>query len=75
VLFRSAPTGWGWLGRIGEGDYAAILGIAWLSGCSLLPLLAVIPIYLGRRDHVFATICVVEIAILLLAASGILAAH
>lgn len=75
ILQTGAPTGWGWLGRIGEGDYAAILGIAWLSGCSLLPLLAVIPIYLGRRDRVFATICVVEIAILLLAASGILAAH
>lgn len=70
-----APTGWGWLGRIGEGDYAAILGIAWLSGCSLLPLLAVIPVYLSRRDRIFAAICAVEIAILLLAASGILAAH
>jgi len=69
------PIGWNWLGLAGHGDFASLIGIAWLSSCSLLCLLAIIPIYNARRDRVFATICIVEIAVLLLAASGILTAH
>jgi hypothetical protein len=67
-----APTGWAWLAMTGYGDFASLLGIAWLSGCSLLCLLSIIPIYARRRDMVFVTICILALAIQLLAASGIL---
>ncbi|MEO8332789.1 MAG: hypothetical protein ABI479_10175, partial [Gallionella sp.] len=28
----NAPIGWDWIARIGEGEYAGLFGIAWLSG-------------------------------------------
>ena len=36
-------------------------------------LLAIVPTYVRRRDRVYAGICILEIMVLLLAASGILA--
>ena len=69
------PTGWAWLTLIGNGDFASLIGIAWLSGCSLICLVAVIPIYMRRKDKVFVMICVAALAVQLLAASGILKAH
>lgn len=67
-----APTGWDWLTLIGQGDFAGLLGIAWLSGCSVLCLLAVMPIYAKRKDWVFVAICVIALLVQVLAASGML---
>ena len=67
-----APTGWAWLTMAGYGDFASLIGIAWLSGSSLICLLSVIPIYVRRRDFVFVTICAIALAVQLLAASGVL---
>lgn len=69
-----APTGWSWLSLINQGDFAGLLGIAWLSGCSVLCLLAVIPIYARRKDWVFVALCIIALLVQLLAASGILTA-
>lgn len=66
------PTGWGWLALAHKGDLSGLIGIALLAGCSLPPLLGLIPLYLKRRDYVYASICMVVIAVLALAASGIL---
>lgn len=67
-----APTGWQWLALIGQGDFAGLLGIAWLSGCSMLCLLAVMPIYAKRQDWVFVAICIIALLVQVLAASGML---
>lgn len=67
-----SPTGWAWLGYATKGDYASLLGIAWLSSCSLLCLLAIIPIYASRKDRVFVIICIAALLVQLLAASGLL---
>lgn len=66
------PTGWGWFAHLGKGEFASLAGIALLSGCSLVCLAAVIPVYARRREWVYAAICVLEILVLLLAASGLL---
>lgn len=68
----NSPVGWAWLTKIAEGDYASLIGIAWLSGCSLICLLAVIPIYKSRKDSIFVLLCIAALAVQLLAASGIL---
>lgn len=68
----ATPTGWGWLALAHKGDLSGLIGISILAGCSLPPLLGLIPLYLKRRDYVYAAICVVVIAVLVLAASGIL---
>ncbi len=66
------PTGWGWLALAGKGDMLNLVGIAILAGCSMPPLLGLIPLYLQRRDYAYAGICAVIVLVLLLAASGIL---
>lgn len=66
------PTGWGWLTLTHTGDLSGLIGISLLAGCSLPPLLGLIPLYLRRRDYIYAGICVVVVAVLGLAASGIL---
>jgi len=68
------PTGWGWLAFAHRGDIANLLGIAMLTGASLLALLALLPLYLRRRDRLYAALYVVQVAVLLLAASGLLTA-
>lgn len=72
IQLTNSPVGWDWIAKIAEGDYASLLGIAWLSGASLVCLLAVIPIYARRGDRVFVVLCVAALAVQLLAASGIL---
>jgi len=66
------PTGWGWLALAGKGDMLNLVGIAILAGCSIPPLLGLIPLYLKRRDYAYAGICAAIVLVLVLAASGIL---
>ena len=54
-----------------KGDLSGLIGISLLAGCSILPLLGLIPLYLTRRDYVYAGICMVVIAELVFAAAGI----
>ena len=74
---RSAgmPTGWGWLGMLGHGDLASLAGFAILAGCSAICLASVIPIYAKKKDTFYLVTCVVEIGILLVAASGAISRH
>jgi hypothetical protein len=67
------PRGWGWLALIARGDIAGLTGIVVLAGCSLVCLLALVPVYLRRGDKAFALLCIAEVAIVVLAASGVLA--
>lgn len=69
------PTAWGWLPMLGKGDILPIAGIAILSGVSgLCFLLALIPAYLRQRDWAYLAISIIQILVLVLAASGILGA-
>jgi hypothetical protein len=65
------PTGWAWLAHLHKGEYAGLLGIAMLSGCSAVCLAGIVPIYFRRGDRAYAALCVLEIVVLLLAASGV----
>lgn len=68
----ATPSGWGWLTLAHKGDLSGLIGISILAGCSLPPLLGLIPLYLKRHDYVYAAICTGIIAVLVLAASGLL---
>lgn len=65
-----SPTGWGWIALVHRGDVAGLLGIAILSGASVVCLLALVPIYLARGERAFAAVCVAEVAVVVLAASN-----
>lgn len=66
------PTGWGWLALATKGDLANLIGIALLAGCSLPPLLALVPLYLKHHNRIYAVICTLVAAVLVMAASGLL---
>ncbi len=68
----ATPTGWGWLALAHKGDLSGLIGISILAGCSLPPLLGLIPLYMKRRDYVYAAICGMVAGVLVLAASGVL---
>ncbi|MFO1304773.1 MAG: hypothetical protein U1F54_13655 [Burkholderiales bacterium] len=67
-----SPTGWGWLAHLHKGEYLGLLGIAILAGCSILCLAAIAPLYAKRKDTVFVVLCLLEITVLLVAASGVM---
>ena len=65
--------GWGWVGMIQYGDFVNFIGIAILSGVTIICYAAIVPTLLKSNDTVFAILSVLEVIILSFAASGILA--
>jgi hypothetical protein len=68
-----APQGWAWLAQVQHGDLAGLVGIALLAGSTLPCLLALVPLYARAGNRAYMAICLAEAAVLLLAASGVLA--
>lgn len=68
------PHGWGWLNLVSHGDFANFIGIAFLAGLTIVAYLRILPILIRKKDTSFVVMVIVEIAILVLAASGILTA-
>ena len=66
------PTGWGWLAMVGKGDYLNFIGIALLAGLTIVCYLVILPILARKKDIPYVVIAIIEVAVLTLAASGIL---
>ena len=66
-----APTGWGWIALAGRGDYFNYCGIVLLCSITVLCYLRVLPL-LAARERNYALIAAAQIAVLLIAASGLL---
>lgn len=67
-------NGWSWLRMLGKSDYLNYVGIVILSGISLVCYLRVLPFFLRSKEPVFVAIIVLEVLLILLAASGVLVA-
>lgn len=67
------PSGWGWLPLALRGDISGLVGIVILAGCALLALAAAAIVYLRQGDRGYALLCGAEAAIIVLAASGLVA--
>jgi len=67
-----APTGWGWTALVGTGYYLNFIGISILAGLTVLCYLVILPILIRKKDTPYVMIAIAEIAVLVLAASGIL---
>ena len=67
-----APTGWNWLSYVGKGDYLNFIGIAMLSGLTILCYAVILPILKRKKDTAYLIIAIAEILVLGLAASGLL---
>ena len=68
-----SPTGWALLPLLHRGDVLGLAGIAILAGCSMVGLLALVPLYAARQDKAFVALCLTEALVVLVAASGVLA--
>ena len=67
-------TGWSWVGSIGRGDLLNFTGIAFLAGVTIVCYLAIVPSLLRKKDTAYVVLALVEVAVLVLAASGLLKA-
>lgn len=65
--------GWGWAELTHRSDMLILAGIGVLGICSVPCLAAVIPVLAQARERVLVAICILQIAVLVLAASGVLA--
>ncbi len=65
-------TGWYWIYQLGKGDFLNFIGIAFLSGVTIICYLRIIPILFRKKDTVYAVLAIIEVLVLVLAASGIL---
>jgi hypothetical protein len=65
-------TGWSWLYMLGKGDFLNFIGIAFLAGVTIPCYIRIIPIFLKKKDVVYASLAILEVLVLTLAASGVL---
>jgi hypothetical protein len=75
IAATGSPTGWGWLWRLGAGDYLNLLGVAFLGGVSIVCYLRIVPHYLREGDRALAWLGIAQVLVLLAAASGLIAGH
>ena len=66
-------TGWAWISMVGKGDYLNFIGIALLAGVTIVCFLGIIPTLLRKHDRIYAAMAAIEVLVLTLAASGVLA--
>ncbi len=67
-------AGWSWLGMLGKGDFLNFIGIVFLAGVTIVCYLRIIPVFLKKKDTIYAVLAIVEVLVLTLAASGLLKA-
>ncbi|MEW5746537.1 MAG: hypothetical protein AB1805_13990 [Nitrospirota bacterium] len=64
--------GWAWLGMLGKGDFLNFIGIAFLAGVTILCYIRIVPILFRNKDTVYGVLAILEVLVLVLAASGLL---
>jgi uncharacterized membrane protein len=68
----SLRPGWSWAALVHRTDMLVVAGVALLASCSIVSLVAAIYAFRENGERTFAIICAVQIAVLVLAASGLL---
>ena len=73
IELAQLEAGWGWVAQVRHADILTLLGIVTLAFCSVPCLVAVMPIYWASGQRMLFAVCVLEVAVITLAASGYLA--
>jgi len=71
IHITDSPYGWGWVGLLGKGDYLNFIGMALLALLTIVCSLVLLPGFVRRKDWTYFSICLAEVVVLSLAASGI----
>ena len=67
--------GWDWTRLVHHADVLNLVGIAMLALCSVPPIAAIMPLYWASHRWALVAICGLELAVIALAASGLLVSH
>ncbi len=65
--------GWGWVKMLGYGDFVNFIGIAILAGVTVPCYLSIVPLLLKKKDMIYVVLVLLEVIVLSVAASGIIA--
>ena len=65
------PHGWGWVVLLGKGDFINFLGIVLLASLTVVAFIPLIPAFLKKGEKVFALVALLEVLVLISAASGL----
>ena len=68
----NSPKGWEWLLLLSHGDFLNFIGIALLAILTIICYLVLTIGYLKQKDKLYAGIAILEVLVLVFAASGIL---
>jgi len=74
LAITGSPCGWGWVRLLNRGDYLNYVGLVLLAVLTIVCYLFLIAGYRKRKDWMFFFISLLEVAVLTLAASGIIGA-
>jgi hypothetical protein len=66
-----APSGWAWIARLGESDLLNFVGVAILGMVTVLCYARILAAFVRARERALAAICIAEIVVLAIAASGL----
>jgi hypothetical protein len=72
LYYAKIKDGWSWLGMLRYSEFINFIGIVILAGVTIICYIAIIPVLLKNNDKLYATMALLEVLILGLAASGIL---
>jgi hypothetical protein len=73
IARTGVPAHWGWVRLLRHSDFMNLIGIVMLAGLPIIAYAAVLPLYARKRDTAYALITATAIAVLVLAASGLVA--
>ena len=66
-----SPHGWGWVTLLAKGDFLNYIGFVLLALMTILCYLVLVRGYIRQKNWIFATIALLEIVVLSVAASGL----
>ena len=66
------PIGWDWVNNLDQGEVISNLGVIYLSIATIICFLTIFPVVIRKKDLAYVTIVLIELLVLILAASGIL---
>lgn len=65
-------SGWAWIKLISKGDFLNFLSIGFLAALTIICYIRIFPIFLKKKDILYVILTLLQILILILAASGLL---
>jgi len=72
VAGAGMSIGWSWLGMIGYSDFMCFASVIFLSSITIICYLRITPVFFKNNDKIYTCIAIIQLLVLILAASGLL---